>query len=449
MDVSTRSKTPGPDGKPPSPFIARFRRFKSRDRVVGLIDQGLLALTRFGGTLLFARILEVEDFGAFALFVSISFILSNFQNSIAVLPFIVSCPTVELVRKDGDLWFWLDVILSLLVAVALALLAGGMMLFGAAEWAVRAVAFSALGAPFLLMFMFHRRRMYQSKSYRNVLGMAITHFLAYAAGTGVVYWTAPDPLWAFLTFALAPAIALVFGLFGQGRVRSGPSRRMWPAWRATHRFSLWNFLGFLAGVFYNNGLSVMLSFFVGPLGPAMFTATRVVVQPCITMANAVDLIDKPRAGQALANKGMEGLRRSIHGTRMMLLILGVPYLVLVAIFSGDILAVLFPGKYDGLVLELRLWVLALLIHLVAKPLMTQLVTLRNSRALFFGNLTGAASALSIALVTLEAYGVPAALVAMSAGRLINLLLMMLALSRWNPFGEGSMKAPYDVPSGDS
>lgn len=449
MDAPAPPHSPDFDGDRMPGVLGRIRRSQHRDRVVGLVDQGMLAVTRFGAMLLFARLLETDDFASFALLVSISFILSNFQNSITVLPFIVSCPTVEMVKKDGDLWFWLDVVLAIVIAVVLALVAGGMMLFGAAEWSTRSVAFSALGAPFLMMFMFSRRRMYQSRNYRKVLELAAVHLLAYALGIGMAYMTAPDPLWALLTFAFAPAAALVYGLFGQARVRSGPCRRMWSAWKATHGFSFWAFLGFIARVFYNNGLNIMLAGFVGAIGTAVFSATRTVIQPVVTLTNAVDLIDKPRAGRALVEKGKVGLRKSVHGTRKMLLTLGVPYLILVAVFSDEILGLLYPGKFEGYSLELRLWALAVFIQLFAQPLMTQIITLRNSRALFFGSLTGAAVALSIALLTMEQYGVPAALIAMSAGRLIGLLLLMVTLSRWNPFGEGSMKAPNEISDGNS
>ena len=411
---------------------------RNSDRLVGLVDQGLLAVSRVCALLIFARILTKDDFGTFALMVSISFLLNNLQRSLAILPFIVSCPTVEDVRKHGNQWLWIDLILAALVASLLALAAGITALVGGPGWVVRALAFSALGAPALMMYAFSRRWFYQARVYRRVVVMAVAHFVAYGLGIAATYATAPNPTFALLSFAFAPAVAVTIAYSGGLRLKDWPTRAILNAWNKTRSFSAWSFFGFLVRAIYNNGMNIIIAGFVGPVGSAAFTATRTFVAPVVTLATAVDVIDKPRAGRAYAKRGMKGLKKSIRNTLFMLLGLGAPYLTLVAVFSEPILTFFYADKYADLSFELRLWVTAMLLHIVAEPTATMLVTLRNTRAIFFCGLAGSIVALIIVTLTLVVpilpiHGVAAALAAMCAGRFVNFLLLLLAASSRTPF----------------
>src|SRR3546814_1409604 len=140
-----------------------------------------------GAFLVFARIMPTELFGAFALVVSTSFMLNQIQRSVVILPFIVACQKAEEVAQATRAWWWIDVI-SMAVTAALLLAAwGGSIALGAAEWVQTSLLFSAIGAPPLMLYTFHRRMNYQVGDHRNVLVMVLVHILSYALGIFAAY----------------------------------------------------------------------------------------------------------------------------------------------------------------------------------------------------------------------------------------------------------------------
>ncbi len=409
---------------------ALLRRFRSFDHMVALFDQSSMALTRLGGLLVFARLMSVEAFGALALVVSIIFILNNSQRSLVILPYILSCKNAQNVEAEGAAWFWIDLIVSAATCLVLLGAWGISIAVDAPPWVGHALFYSALGAPPLLAFTFLRRWAYQNRRYGAVLWMVSAYILAFAAGTGAAWlWREVHAL-PFLTLAGAPLAGLIVGSIGGRDHWTRPPRDLFARWRRTVRFSGWAFLSFLAGAVYTNGMNIVTAAFIGAAGSAAFGATRTLVAPVVTLTSASDMIDKPRATRAFLKNGIPGLRRVVRATLGFLFALGLPYLTLVFIFSGDLLSLFYGHKYAGLETELRVWVFAMLFQMMANPLATQLVILADTRRVFLACAAGALVTLATAAVTLPVYGsVTAALVAMAIGRGVNILGLFLMTRR--------------------
>ncbi len=185
----------------------------------------------------------------------------------------------------------------------------------------------------------------------------------------------------------------------------------------------------IVGSVYNNGMNIIIAGFLGAIGSAMFAATRTIVAPITSLTVATDMIDKPRAGRAFVAGGVPALRRSVRSVLALLLLVGGPYLFLVTVFSGSILELVYGNKYAGLEVELRLWALAMLLHMVANPFSTHLVTLKDTKSIFRANLTGALVALALAAPLMNSLGITAALLGMSGGQFVNVALLYLATRR--------------------
>lgn len=392
-------------------------------RMTALLEQGLLAGIRMVALLVFARILPTEIFGAFALVVSISFIVTTLQRAVVILPFIVACQALEEVAKAIREWWWIAVAGA--VATALILLAAwaGTLMLGMPEWIRTVLFFSAIGAPALMLYTFLRRVSYQTGDHRNILVMVLVHFATYATGTGIAFLFRDIHSLAFWAFIAAPLAGCLAGFVHVRKSLGSPPIEAFQSFRNSISFSKWSFFSGMVGAIYANGMNVIVASFLGPVGSAMFAATRTIVSPIISLTGATDMIDKPQAGRAYATGGVHGLRRSVRGTLALLVLLGGPYLVLVSIFAGPILELLYGTKYAGLGFELRIWALAMFLHMVANPLATHLITLKDTRKIFFCNLTGALIALAIALPLLKPLGFVAALLGLSGGRLVNVVLL--------------------------
>jgi O-antigen/teichoic acid export membrane protein len=402
-------------------FLNRLRSF---DHLVALIDQASMAITRLGGLLVFARLMSIDAFGALALVVSISFMLNNAQRSLVILPYILACKNSKTPEAEGAAWFWIDLIVSAVVCVALLAGWGGAMALGAAHWVDYALFYSALGAPPLMAFTFLRRWAYQNRTYRLVLWMVIAYMAAFGVGVAAAWWWRDLEFLPFLAIGGAPLAGLVAGTIGGRDHWTKPPRDLLRRWRKTVRFSTWSFLSFLAGAVYTNGMNIVTASVIGAAGSAAFGATRTLVAPVVTLTSASDMIDKPRASRAFLKNGVAGLRRVVRGTMGFLLALGMPYLLLVFVFSGELLQLLYGQKYAGLETELRVWVFAMLFQMMANPLATHLLILADSRSVFLACLTGALVTLGIAAVALPLYGtVVVALVAMATGRAVNIILL--------------------------
>src|SRR3546814_17365324 len=85
------------------------------------------------------------------------------------------------------------------------------VLFRSAEWVQTSLLFSAIGAPPLMLYTFHRRMNYQVGDPRRVLVMVLVHILSYALGIFAAYHFRDIETLPFLAFAFAPSGAALFG----------------------------------------------------------------------------------------------------------------------------------------------------------------------------------------------------------------------------------------------
>lgn len=403
---------------------ALLRRFRSFDHLVALFDQASMALTRLGGLLVFARIMDIESFGALALVVSITFILNNAQRSVVILPYILSCKNAGNAEDQGAAWFWIDMIVS--AAVLLVLLGAWQVgaLVGAPRWVDDALLYSAIGTPPLMAFTFLRRWAYQNRRYRAVLWMVLAYVVAFVATAVSAWWWRDLHGLPFIALAAAPLAGLIVGTIGGRDHWKKPPRDLFARWGRMMRFSTWALFSFFAGAVYTNGMNIITAVFVGAAGSAAFGATRTLVAPIVTLTSASDMIDKPRASRAFLKDGIPGLRRVVRGTLVFLLVLGVPYLILVFAFADELLALFYGQKYMGFGNELRVWVFAMFFQMAANPLATHLIILADSRSVFLACLSGAITTLVIAMIALPLHGgVIAGLVAMAVGRGVNIVIL--------------------------
>lgn len=417
-------------------LVRRGRHLVRRDRAAAMLDQVLLAGARLAALIVFARTMEIEPFGAFALVVAIGFMLNNLQRSVIVLPFIIACRDPENFDQAVQAWTWIDVVATGLVFLVLLAAWAIWRSVDADPWIATALLVSALSTPALMAFSFLRRVGYQAGRHRSVIAMVAVHACAYVLGILAVLAAPGLELLPLLVPVIAPLAGAAFGALAFRSYIGRPPPRLWATYRASLDLTRWAFLGNLAASVYTSGMSLIVAGLMGATGSAALQAGRTLVSPVASLTTANDMVDKPRAGRAFAARGHEGLHRSARNTALFLLVLGTPYLVLIAAFPGAALELVYGVKYADLEFELRLWALIMGLTLIINPIATYLVTLQDTRSIFRCNLAGAVVTLAVALPLVSSLGIVAALLAMAAGRVANVALLALVARRSHVDGTG-------------
>ena len=399
--------------------------------MVGLIDQGLQASIKFLALLLFARWLTQEDFGIFALATASSVMLVGVQYAIIVVPFIVSCPTVEQAEDNRAQWYWLHLMMIAAVVGCLIVFLAVLIVVEGAAWLQDTVKFTLVIAPLWLNVQFTYRWLYQVMKFGVIIRMSTAYFVTYALGIGVVILGFPTVWAAVLAFASAPAAAICVAFFAVRPPGFRSARGMFAAWLKTRSLAGWSLLSRFTFQVNYQVMIFIIATVAGMFDVAAFAATRSLIQPSGTLVAAVDMIDKPRAGRAYAKDGIAGLKRSIPRTMRIFLIFGLPYLVLLFVFADEAIALIYGTKYAAYGVELRLWIAVAFLGLVQQPLSVIVVTMRKVRASFLCNALSASVAIGVVVALIGDYGVRGAILATLAGRIVGVALFIaFIMSVW-------------------
>ena len=131
----------------------------SAKSVYSLIDQGFTSLTGFFVSLLLARWLPTEIFGAYSIAFAAYLFIAGFHNVVLLEPISVFGPSRHSARLPQ--YFRAQIVLHVILCAALSsaagLIATGLWLHQPQDPLVGAIAGSALALPFLLLLWLARR----------------------------------------------------------------------------------------------------------------------------------------------------------------------------------------------------------------------------------------------------------------------------------------------------
>jgi len=150
---------------------------------LAVIDQGLFSGANFIVNILLARWLTPEEYGAFAVAMSVFYLLAGFHTAVLTEPMMVfgAGKYREQFRKYLGMLLWGHWAISALIALALGIAAFVMARLGSAAM-VQALAGLAIASPFLLLLWLTRRACYADlRPAWAVVGSAL-NLLAILAG---------------------------------------------------------------------------------------------------------------------------------------------------------------------------------------------------------------------------------------------------------------------------
>lgn len=384
-------------------------------RHYALLEQGLISGSNFLLYIYAARILPKEEWGALSFALASLLLLQGFQRAFVTLPMITSGE----LQGSGvtSLFFWRQLQgwvtgLTLLVICVFILLSS----FAFAGWVTdSAILTAALVVP-LYYLEFARRVVIITLSMRRLLMMAIAYsvsllllvLIAYELGIATQLKSlVAAMIVASVVSCLASRVAL---LPTRGQHQSGN----WTPSSILH-FGRWAAASSLAYSGYNFAVQAILATIAGPGALGAFAAARNFTQPIGTLIQAMDSVDKPRAGHAHAKSGMSGLLRVIRQSWLWLLVLSLPYLIAVSFFSPQLLELIYGEKYADASLPVSLWCLVMIAMIVTQPIETGLYVLRRPDWLFFGRATAAILVLIVTPWLVIRWTATGALIALATG----------------------------------
>jgi len=397
-----------------------------RKGALAVTDQGLMSGSNFVLSILLARWLTADQYGAYALAFSIFFFVSALHQALLLEPLSV-LGTSEYAGKQGAyfgalLWFQGAFSILLLAAV------------GGAAWLAHtlgdhnlasALLGLALGAPGILLFWLARMTCYSKLAPATAAGGATLYSLLLTGGAWILFRT--GRISAVSSLLITGLAALVVALLLLVKVR--PVLKVSSAMLRDVAVRHWNYGRWALGsslviwvpgnIFYS-----ITTAFLGIGSAGAFRALMNLTFPVTHTASALSMLFQPQLSGTAANNGPRATLRPVN--RMALLFAGgaVAWLALVGLQAERVWQLLYHGRFHE-ASPLAVWMLAGVVFQV-----TAYVPAIGLRALKVPSQVFAAY--SIAAVACLAGGIPATKMFGLAGAVLSysgsLLLSFVAVS---------------------
>lgn len=312
-----------------------------------LADQGLISGSNFAVAVLLARWLPPEEYGAYAIAMSLFLLLANVHQALILEPFMVLHDTR---RREGlGSVFTINLLLCGLFVVVLA--AAGLAFQAAGQRSLgSALEGLAFAVPFLFSFWLLRAASYVKQTPGPAALVSALYCGVLAGGVllarqlGVL--SPPLVFAAMAAGSLGAAVVLGYALrwrFSEPGVRrdmADTSRRHWSygRWALGTAGVMWMHvngftpaIGVLLGVREAGALAAVMNFFL-PIG---------------SIFNALGRLFLPHLSQAFAGQGAAAVKRKIRIFGLLIFGGTMVYAAAMTVLRDQLFAVFYAGKFDA------------------------------------------------------------------------------------------------------
>lgn len=317
---------------------------------LAILDQGLISGSNFLVSILLARWLTPDQYGAYAIAFGIYMMLTLVYQSLVLEPMAVFGGSVFRSNLRGYVRTLVSIHIVLSVAIFAALLG---------SWAIShqvssgsavtgALAGIAFASPCLMMFALARRCFYVELSPAPAAAGAFIYSAVVLAGLYLVYQRALlSPFVAFLLLgsgALITGTVLMFGVRSK-LSGSGPAPGLGEAWGRHWRYGRWAFAGCIAGWLPSYIYFPLLSSFTGMAESGQLKALMNLTLPFEQMKGALVMLVLPYAASIAERNGTAGAR--VLGTRLTLasIIGAVMYWAVIIPLHKPIFHIMYSDRY--------------------------------------------------------------------------------------------------------
>jgi O-antigen/teichoic acid export membrane protein len=346
---SSGNALPPKVGERPDSFMRGLVRWGSKGGLA-IMDQGLISGSNFMISILLARWLMPDQYGAYAVAFGIWIMLSLVYQSLVLEPMGVFGGSTFRSNLRGYVRSLLSIHVALSVTICAALVISWAVAhrLGAGGATTGALAGIAFASPCLMLFNLARRSFYVELSPAPAAAGAFIYSAVVLAGLLLVYRRALlSPLTAFLLIgagALVTGIVLMIAL-QRGLSGSGPAPAVGEAWRRHWRYGRWALASCIAGWLPSYIYFPLLSSFSGMQQSGQLKALMNLTMPFEQMKGALLMLFLPFAARVMQQDGKAGAR--ILGVRLTLASTAgaILYWAVIIPLHKPVFHILYSGRY--------------------------------------------------------------------------------------------------------
>jgi O-antigen/teichoic acid export membrane protein len=315
-----------------------------------MADQGFISGSNFLLSILLARWMSADQYGAYAVAFSIFVLLSLVYLCVVLEPMAVFGGSVyrECLRQYLKSLLWIHLLLTLTIFLVLGLSSGAAALLGSAGGLPGALVGVTLASPCVLLFWLARRSFYLELSPASAALGAGLYGLVVLGGLYLIHWSGwLSPFTAFLPISVGALLttALLFYRLRPALRSSHGIVRTGEVWQRHWKYGRWALASAVASWIPAYIYYPLLTSFSGMAQSGEFKALMNLVLPIQQMQAALSMLFLPYASRIHAEQGREGA--SSIAARLTLLSFATALVYWVAIISAKepVLHLLYSGKY--------------------------------------------------------------------------------------------------------
>lgn len=317
---------------------------------LAILDQGLISGSNFIVSILLARWLMPDAYGAYAVAFGIWIMLSLVYQSLVLEPMAVFGGSTYRSNLRG----YLRSLLSIHLAISIVICAALGIWWAVAHWQgsggtiTGAVAGLVFASPCLMLFAIARRTFYVELSPLPAAAGALLYSAVVLAGLYIVYQRALlSPLTAFLLIglgALATGIVLMFAL-RRGLSGSGAVPSVGEVWRRHWGYGAWALVSCIAGWLPSYIYFPLLASFVGMEQSGQLKALMNLVQPFEQVRGALLMLALPYAARVTSEHGKAGAWTLARNLTLLSAGGAMLYWVVIIPLRAPVFHLLYKGRY--------------------------------------------------------------------------------------------------------
>jgi O-antigen/teichoic acid export membrane protein len=396
--------------------------------LISAIEQALWSVLNLGVNLLLIRLAAPVEYGAFAFWANVGFVLTSIQNALTVCHLQVLAPGDHLdAPRLGVERIMHGVTIAYIAVVTVAALAAVVLLHGAG---------SPLGAPAAVLFL----PAFVLQQYIRALAFTRDRPAVAATQTTMVLVSALALLGvALLAKAMtAERILLCLGLAyaGVGVVGAfAATRRQWAGmdWRGLAHFggyvrqSAWVFLGVTSTELLTRFYAFVVAGWYGPIALASLAATQQLLRPVPLLASSWSLVARTDLARRREAGDWAGMARITVLTGVGGVVIAAAWALIIFAGWSVISRYLFGGKYAGDGWMVLLWGLAAAIGFAQVVVSAALQALKAFKPLALANAAASIVAAGAILAIMQIAGYRGAIMGTAVGQMMELVVMAVVL----------------------
>jgi O-antigen/teichoic acid export membrane protein len=402
---------------------------------LAMLDQGVFAGSNFVMSILLARWMPSEQYGAYAVAFAVFLFLLNFHQALLLEPMLVfgSAAYRDCLRGYMKALLLIHSFMSLVMVVGLCVAAAVTAKLGPANGLPGALLGIAVAVPTVFLFWLAKRTFYLKLSPAPSAAAAVLYSVLTMGGLALVYVYKHQlsPLAAFLLMGFGglggSLVLLVYLNLHLSAKENGPS--LADTWRRHWQYGRWalgaNFMMWVP----INSFYPMLSKFAGLAQAGELKALMNFAAPMLQACAALHTLMIPYASRVLKARGSAGANVLLKRMTLLCVVCAVPYWVVLLLFQRPAFHLLYSGRYTEVSYLLPVIALASVAGSAFFGPSIVLRSMESPRSIFSAVLVSSCAALLVGIPLTRAWGVRGAAWSIALSETLAFVAAVILLRR--------------------